>query len=173
MVYFDFNKIAADEKMDYNMPKNQSRIVFSLFTNEKYYKNIFYWGGHPHGYPITFIAHLPQNEIYRFNHSWWHPEQDFGMVTDYFNNVIQAVRIERNWTNYFHLCRDGTYSTSERVRKDSYDDLRALVCNASTIEQLEFIKNDPLVDRAIKSHISFYNYLETLLPEEGCKNSED
>ena len=95
------------------------------------------------------------------------------MVTDHFNNVIQAVRVERNWTNYFYLCRDGTYSTSARVRKDSYDDLRALVCNATTIEQLKFIKNDPLVDEEIKRDIFRYNYFETLSPHEGYNNKED
>ena len=60
-------------------------------------------------------------------------------------NVLQAVRLDRNWTNYYYLCRDGKKSTSIRVREDSFWDLRRLA-KFSTDEQMRFILDDPLVD---------------------------
>jgi len=129
---------------DRDWPTNQSRIVFSVFTND--YRGSFdriYWS-HPQ------IPHKPeyvldQNTLRYLNRSWWYPERDDGVLFTQFTNVLQTVRFDRNWTNFFYLCRDSANSPSNRVREDSFWDLHFL-CSGATNEQEQFIRNDPLVD---------------------------
>ena len=88
---------------------------------------------------------LPQYELHYYNRSWWYPERDDGVLFTQFTNVLQAVRFDRNWTNFFYLCRDGATSPSNRVREDSFWDMRHLAA-FSTDERAQFILDDPLVD---------------------------
>jgi hypothetical protein len=98
-------------------------------------------------YPLEEIRTNLEMRVY--NRSWWYPERDDGVLLTQFTNVIQAVRIEPNWTNFFYLCRDGANSPSNRVREDSFWDLRDLA-SFSTDEQAQFILDDPLVDEKHK-----------------------
>ena len=122
---------------DVYFPTNNSRIVFAVFTNEQ--------------------GLAGQNTLRWLNRSWWYPERDDGLLFTQFTNVIQAVRFDRNWTNYFYLCRDGANSASNRVREDSFWDLRS-ICRYATDEQMQFILNDPLVDQKHKDIMVYPNW---------------
>jgi hypothetical protein len=76
--------------------------------------------------------------------SWWHVDRDDGVLLEHFTNIVQAVRVERNWTNYFYLCRDGANKNSNRVKEDSYYDIRQIIIWGNT-NLYEFIRSDPLV----------------------------
>jgi len=67
-----------------------------------------------------------------------------------FTNIIQEVRVNRNWTNYFELVRDGLTSMSDRVREDSHWDMATLVYY-STYAQRALLLADPLLDSAFKN----------------------
>ena len=110
--------------------------------------------------PIPPQRVLPQYEMLYYNRSWWYPERDDGVLFTQFTNVIQAVRFDRNWTNFFYLCRDGANSSSNRVREDSFWDMRDLAM-FSTPERMQIILDDPLVDIKHK----------TLLLKEGWKTT--
>ena len=93
------------------------------------------------------------SSTYRTNaRSWWDPNRDNGILMEHFTNVLQAVRIDRNWTNYFHLVRDGMYKDSIRVKEDSFYDLRNLIFYATT-NQAHLIYNDPLVSPEHKAYL--------------------
>ena len=95
------------------------------------------------------------------NRSWWYADRDDGLLFTQFTNVLQAVRFDQNWTNYFYLCRDGANSASNRVREDSFRDLRRIAV-FSTDERAQFILDDPLVDPRHKTMI--------LIPDWRCPN---
>ena len=126
-------------------PTNESRIVFAVSTNDYRYSSSsskMYWehveipekGGIDEGNRLRYL-----------NRSWWYVDRDDGLLLTQFTNVIQAVRFDRNWTNYLHLCRDGANSPSNRVQEDSFINLRDLCVQASD-EQAQFILDDPLID---------------------------
>ena len=130
-------------------PVNGSRIVVAAYTNDYESGTRFYWNTPK--YPRPPLSIRPQLEIRFLNRSWWPVDRDDGVLFDQFTNVLQAVRFDRNWTNYFYLCRDGaTNSPSIRVREDSHWDLRRLAW-CSTDEQMQFILADPLVDQSHKN----------------------
>ena len=134
--------------MDAYLPTNQSQIIFAARTNN--YDSIpwqLYWN-HPE-VPIKPDDIYEHVSISYLNRSWWHVDRDDGLILTQFTNVLQAVRFERNWTNYIYLCRDGANSLSNRVREDSFRDLRHL-CGQATPEQAQFILEDPLVDQKHK-----------------------
>ena len=133
-------------KIDY-MPTNHSRIVFAVFTNDYVGSFRMYWNSPKIPCPPDEIQ--TQYELLYLNRSWWYPDRDDGVLFTQFTNVIQAVRFDRNWTNFFHLCRDGANSTSNRVREDSYWDMRHLAM-FSTSERMQIILDDPLVDESHK-----------------------
>ena len=59
-------------------------------------------------------------------------------------NLVHAARVERNWTNYYHIIRDAVpNSASPRVWQDSFNDIGALL-RRSTQAQFDYIMNDPL-----------------------------
>ena len=126
-----------------NYPTNNARVVFCVSSN--YYGDAhgsFNWNGEQSTNRIEFVY-----STYRLRggvRSWWDPNRDDGILTEHFTNVFQAVRIDRNWTNYFHLCRDGMYKDSIRVKEDSYYDMRGIIENTNK-NQAHFIYNDPLV----------------------------
>jgi len=74
-----------------------------------------------------------------------------------FTNVLQAVRIEPNWTNYYNVLRDGLSSTSNRVREDSFNDLwRVINISRYWKWQTEIIKPDPLIWPELKEIYNIY-----------------
>ena len=126
-----------------NYPTNNAQVVFSVYSN--YYgwvRGDFDWNGEQSTNMIRYTK-----STYRLMagvRSWWAPSRDEGILTEHFTNVVQAVRIERNWTNYFYACRDGMYKDSIRVKEDSFYDMRGIIKNANK-NQAHFIYNDPLV----------------------------
>ena len=129
-------------KSDY-MPTNNSRIVFAAFTNDYSGGRRMFWNSPEIPYPPPNIQ--TNYELRYLNRSWWYPERDDGVLFTQFTNVLQAVRFDRNWTNFFYLCRDGAFSASNRVKEDSYWDIRVLAASA-TDERAQFMLDDPLVD---------------------------
>jgi hypothetical protein len=136
-------------RKSFYFPTNQGRIVFAACTN--YSTNVTLWE------MFWDHAEVPKDPIYNMNfnglryinRSWWYTDRDDGVLLTQFTNVLQAVRFDRNWTNYLHLCRDGANSASNRVREDSFEDLRRL-CGQATEEQKQFILDDPLIDQQHK-----------------------
>ena len=86
------------------------------------------------------------------NRSWWYTDRDNGVLLEQFTNIIHVTRIDRNWTNYIHLCRDGNFKDSIRVREDSFYDLREFAQQANT-EQANYFFNDPLIMPELKEYL--------------------
>ena len=141
---------AKDEKMrgvgdmDAYMPTNNSRIVFAVHTNvfetrmDQYYFTTT-------GFLEPPISVLPRYELRYLNRSWWYPERDDGLLFTQFTNIIQTARVNRDWTNYFYLCRDGALSASNRVREDAFYDMNRIIRSA-TDEQKAWLLEEPLDD---------------------------
>jgi hypothetical protein len=124
-------------------PTNQGRIVFAVCTNDvNTYWNMYWDQAEVSKNPGN---NMNFNGLRYINRSWWYADRDDGALFTQFTNVLQAVRFDRNWTNYLHLCRDGANSPSNRVREDSFIDLRD-ICDFATDEQAHFILDDPLID---------------------------
>jgi len=140
----------SDTRKDY-MPTNNSRIVFAVYTNDFGSNRRMYWNSSQ--IPILPDTVYTNYQLHYLNRSWWYADRDDGVLLSHFTNVIQTVRVDRNWTNFFHLCRDATNSPSARVREDSYWDMRVLALIA-TDERAQIILDDPLVDL---SHKFFLN----------------
>jgi len=160
--YWDYN---YDKHMleDY-LPTNQSRIVFAAHTNAFSHYSRMYWN---HAEIPAEPEYIRENLSLRYlNRSWWHADRDDGMLLTQFTNVLQAARFDRNWTNYFYLCRDGANLPSNRVREDSFRDLRKL-CQRASDERAQFILDDPLVDPKHKSLIlePIWRYPEEMYPD--------
>jgi len=134
------------------MPTNHSRIVFAANTN--HYNDTPIVLLHPAA-PFP-IRKYPQPELPYLNRSWWYADRDDGLLFTQFTNVIQALRPERNWTNYFYVTRDGVLSASNRVREDSFWEMRGIIQYA-TPEQKDFIFADPLVHDKHKAYILWLN----------------
>jgi len=145
--YMPWDSYKTKTKQDY-MPTNHSRIVFSVYTNDYGSGNLMYWRSPVIPFPPGRV--LPHYEMRWLNRSWWYPEHDDGVLFTQFTNIIQAVRFDRNWTNYFELCRDGANSPSVRVQEDSFWDMRFLIIGA-TEERVQIILNEPLVDSRHKT----------------------
>ena len=88
-------------------------------------------------------------QLYYLNRTWWYPERDGGVFFEHFTNVLQAIRFDRNWTNYYHLVRDAKNSTSTRVREDSFWELWS-IARMATDERMQYILDDPLADPVFK-----------------------
>jgi len=144
------------------IPSNNSRIVFAVYTNAvKTLMDAEMYEPSPDG--IVYYEQSPQ--LIYYNRSWWNFNRDDSVLFTQFTNVIQAVRVERNWTNYFHLCRDGANSTSNRVREDSWWDLIKLG-HTTTDEQAQLILDDPLVGEMQKNWIRALHRWGRQIPDE-------
>ena len=139
------------EDRDWFMPTNNSRIVFAVYTNDFDRESRMFWDSPQ--IPVSPNSVYTNYHLLFLNRSWWYPERDNGVLFTHFTNVIQAVRVDQNWTNFFHLCRDATNSVSNRVKEDSFWDLRFLGAVA-TDERAQIMLDDPLVD---SSHKVFLN----------------
>ena len=84
--------------------------------------------------------------------SWWYANRDDGLMLEQYTNIVQNLRIERNWTNYVHLCRDGMFKDSIRIKEDSYYDMREFA-RRCTDEQAHYVEADPLVLPELKAHL--------------------
>ena len=126
-------------------PTNNSRIVFAAITT--YPKNyprftIKDW----ESLPVPDIIWTPTNKpgwMFGFTRSWWYEDYQDGLPYAHYTNLVRAARIERNWTNYYHLIRDAVPSPSERVWHDSFTDLFHLGLRTSRT-YYDYMVNDPL-----------------------------
>jgi len=145
-------------EMKDRLPTNGAFIVFSAYTNEVHNGHISprYWRDLSEleaykikGYPVKV------RKDYRWwydNRSWWYTDRDNGVLLEKFMNIIHTTRIERNWTNYVHFCRDGNFKDSIRVREDSFYDLREFARHADA-EQAEYFYNDSLIMPELKEYL--------------------
>ena len=140
-----FWKKYPDKQKSNYMPTNDSRIVFAVYTNDFGGGGRMFWNSPSPEIPWTPLKIHSKYQLRYLNRSWWHVDRDDGLLTTQFTNVLQAVRFDHNWTNYFELCRDGANSPSNRVREDSFWDMRSLAVLA-TDEWMQFMLDDPSVD---------------------------
>jgi len=128
-----------------NYPTNHAQIVFAAATNLyetiRTELNVFNWN--------TDVSQLavehkcPMHVVNQCTRSWWYVDYQDGYPLTYFTNVVRTMRTQRNWTNYYEVCRSGASINSNRIKEDSFNDLCDLIA-FSTLEQLEFMDNDPL-----------------------------
>ena len=147
-------------------PEVGTNIVFVATTNDTFYS----WGTGRWDVPYGSVWSRPYREeeyvpdeykpIYELKHerrSWWYVDDAEGQLRlDFLTNAIQHVRIERNWTNYYHLVRDGFNSPSSRIREDVRTDLSGLMRSVPTDAHHEYMRDDPL----------FPEFLRTILEQE-------
>jgi len=110
-------------KIKNHVPTNNAFIVFSAYTNEtqRGYIRPVTWTPNPLQQPDQ--SEIKTRQDFRWWHedrSWWYTGRDGGLMLEQYTNVVQNLRIERNWTNYVHLCRDGMLRDSIRIKEDSY-----------------------------------------------------
>ena len=70
-------------------------------------------------------------------------------MTTYLSNAVFCIQMERNWTNYYALCRDGYNSPPGRIHEDAKADIVNLFYSSSD-EQLQHIEDDPLLPAPFK-----------------------
>jgi hypothetical protein len=154
--YEDWGDEYPEEMLEDYLPTNLVRIVFAARTNVyNVGSGKMFWNHAEIPVQPDYVEKHPS--LFYLNRSWWHVDRDYGLLLTQFTNVLQAVRFDRNWTNYFYLCRDGANSPSNRVREDSFRDLRILSLY-STDPQSQFIVDDPLVDPKHKRMILVPNW---------------
>jgi len=138
-------------EIKHRFPTNDALIVFSAYSNETYRARPINWWNDPQ--PIK--ESVPVRRDYRWlgdNRSWWYTDRDNGVLLDHYTNIVHVMRVERNWTNYVHLCRDGNFKDSIRVREDSFYDLREFARHADE-DQARYFVNDPLIMPELKEYV--------------------
>ena len=157
------------EDFHIDIPTNNARIVFSAeyyaykrnswdagnwnFTHEQLPVKIDLYHrpdepGPPDITPLT--PPVPDNPVYFCKgRMWWHAIEKHQPLTSQFSNILDAVRINRNWTNYYELCRDGLESPFLRVRRDAETDIKNLI-SSSPAKQLLLMWNDSMFPEYIK-----------------------
>ena len=157
-------------------PTNHARIVFNMSYYEYDYDLLVNWNvkheqlTHKLEWSLgTLVAKLSdkpvrplppsvfENPIYVFSElhnkeSWWNFCDGTELLTTQFSNIIQAVRINRDWKAYYELCRDGLSSPSYRVRRDAKTDLLHLM-ESTTRKNHLYMWNDPLLPQSFKRDI--------------------
>ena len=147
-------------------PPLTGRIVFLVSSNEYYFATDPSWNKSleeqrvlsPYDKPHR-LEFVNQNDEY----TWFYPDADDGLVFTHLTNVIRVARTERNWTNYYEVCRDAVNSPSERVKNDSRNDLRELMKYASHAELL-LMQNDPLFPALLGDELAKQIYLRVKYP---------
>ena len=140
-----------------HVPTNNSRIAFAV--NES---------------PNNTNGRRTSNLIYT-SRRWWDMDDANAVLFDQFTNILQAVRVEQNWTHYYHLCHAGTTSTSLRVREDAYLDMWDAIEFASK-EERQALYDEPWPDKNFKDWL--YDYIlnhdyETMDFWPSCKKSHE
>jgi len=137
-------------------PTNQSHVVFCVTKNE-YDDNASSWWQHwdDFGSNMPHKVTLPYYQPYHTTRSWWYVDYEDGVPTTYFTNLVRVTHTQRNWTNYYEVVRDGKTSTSNRVKGDANWDFHEIIHTAK-LEQLLFMKNDPLFPESSRSSLEAY-----------------
>ena len=130
-------------------PDEGTRVVFAAYANSDGEKT-------ETSFPV--VHYLLFNE-----RSWWPVNRDNGLLTKHFKKMVQATRVKPNGEKYFALCRDGVFMDSNRVKEDSFYDMRTLIKNAGKHEA-QFMFDDPLLPSEHKA------FLRHLYPDVKNKN---
>ena len=133
-----------DPTFEYH-PTNNSRIVFAGLTTWSN-KNFIGWTAKDWKIPPQpdMIITKKYIMLYGFTRSWWYDDYQEGIPYIHFTNLAHVVRVERNWTNYYHAIRNALPTpTAPRVWMDSFYDMDHLLFKA-TQNQFEYMVNDPL-----------------------------
>ena len=132
-----------DPNYEYN-PTNNSRIVFFADHFESrgpYSWTPKVWKQPPE--PETIMPSTWEPLLDHWTRQWWY-DGDYQLPFTHLTNLLHAARVERNWTNYYHILRDAVPTpASPRVWQDSYWDIHYLLIHASPT-QFDYIMNDPL-----------------------------
>ena len=148
-------------------PTNHSRIVFAAivppFTGTTFrHWRAKEWNMPPQ--PDILVSDDRNGTMYGFTRSWWYEDYQNGLPYAHFTNLVRAVRVERNWTNYYHIVRDAVPSPSERVWSDSFTELEKLYFWA-TPELFRFMYHDPLLDNEVRANMAdWHERMETPFP---------
>ena len=135
-------------------PTNLSRIVFNVYSNE-------YWSFPLRLFPgpediseedMTITKTTPYYQFRNSRRSWWYLDYQGGEPYAFWTNAVQFIRLEPNWTNYYELARSGASSVSNRVKEDSFNDMKNLTWYA-TDEQLQMMSDDPLFPAVYKDFL--------------------
>jgi len=138
-------------------PTNNSRIVF--FADYNTGKNPHEWTPKIWKQPPEPETILPANLEPLLDHwtrQWWY-DGDYQLPFTHLTNLLHAARVERNWTNYYHILRDAVPTpASPRVWQDSFYDISDMLRYASEA-QFEYMMNDPLFPAEMQERIQdFY-----------------
>jgi len=144
-IYEDERKgfLDTNNQMVDNYPTNHAQFVFVAATNlyETLDLRVYDWNTDVS--QLTINRKCPMHVLNQCTRSWWYVDYQDGYPFIYFTNVVHTMRTQRNWTNYYEICRSGASIGSNRVKEDSFYDLRFLIGHA-TDEQLDFMNNDSL-----------------------------
>ena len=134
------------------------RIMFFGRVNERQFNESAYWTPKDWNQPpqpdIIISSEKPVKM--GFTGSWWYEDYDNGIPYAHFTNLVRAARVERNWTNFYHIVRDSmTTTASPMTWWSSHADINNLL-DKSTKKQFEFMENDPLFPKALRERVEFY-----------------
>ena len=146
------------ETMKYGFyPNLRSRIVFNVYSNEfaNFPLNLFpNTGNEDYQKDMTITKTTPYYQFGCSTRSWWHLDYQGGKPYAHWKKAVLFVRLKPDWTKYYKHCRDGLSITSVRVAEDALYDLLNFIFNA-TDEQVQFMKNDPLLQGEFKDIVEF------------------
>jgi len=143
-------------------PTSGARVVFNVVYYEEYEdwaKGAANWNILHEDLPLRIIYDgiprpklpIPENPTYKFTmpeREWWYLTEANEPITTHYTNILAAVRTQRNWTNYYEICRNNLTSNIERIRWDAGTDITNLF-NSASDERLLYMRNDPLLPQSI------------------------
>jgi len=122
-------------------PTNNSRIVFATTTSHNLWTPKI-WKQPPE--PEVILSPDDKPILYNSTRQWWYDGWQDNVPYTHLTNLVHVMRVERNWTNYYHAVRDAVPTpASPRVWQDSFYDMSDLLWYA-TEAQFQYILNDPL-----------------------------
>ena len=149
------------EMMTYEFhPTNYSRIVLNVSSN--FYGNFRSdeWNDPVEYWTITKI--MPYYLTFGYTRSWWYLDYQNGEPYKHWTNAVQCVRLEPNEIKYYELLRDGMSSASNRVREDSFNDLKNLIRIASN-ELRQIMQEDPFFPAIFQDFLQEYVELREII----------
>ena len=134
-------------------PPLQAQIVFAVATNEYHFPL-----GDLHNFYNDIRDGIPRTtqknpRLVGYPRSWFYVDADNGEQYLYFTNTLQNIRIQKNWTNYYEICRSGILSQSPRIKEDFCFSMDLLI-DDSRRTHLQYFLNDPLLDVRVKNYIN-------------------
>ena len=129
-------------------PTNNSRIVFAGVTTNETRIGWSPFTAKDWKLPPELEVIHPSKDIpvifYGVTRAWWYDGYQNNLPYMHLTNLVHAARVERNWTNYYHIIRDAVPTpAAPRVWEDSFGDIFELILQ-STQWQYEYMANDSL-----------------------------